>query len=56
MKMIFLFFQKFLKEKLYSYKSDIWSLGILIYYILFKKFPYNGTEYNIIKEMNQIKN
>ena len=24
-------------------KSDIWSLGILIYYLLFQNYPYNGT-------------
>ena len=30
-------------------KSDIWSLGILIYYLLFQNYPYNGTEYEIIK-------
>ena len=27
---------------LISYKSDIWSLGIIIYYMLFKEYPYNG--------------
>ena len=36
-----------LKGELISSKSDIWSLGILIYYMLYKKYPYNGTEVQI---------
>ena len=28
----------------YSFKSDIWSLGILIYFMLNKEYPYNGKE------------
>ena len=38
-----------------SYKSDIWSLGILIYYLLFKQYPYNGTEHEIIKQIESKK-
>ena len=37
-------------------KTDIWSLGIIIYYMAFKENPYNGrNEYNIVKliESNQ---
>ena len=37
-------------------KTDIWSLGIIIYYMAFKEYPYNGrNEYNIVKliESNQ---
>ena len=44
-------------------KSDIWSLGIIIYYMLFKEYPYNGqNEYQIIqniesnKKLKQINN
>ena len=41
------------EENLISDKSDIWSLGIIIYYMLFKEYPYN--EYQIINhsESNQ---
>ena len=34
-------------------KSDIWSLGIIIYYILFKEYPYKGRrEYELLKDIN----
>ena len=37
-------------------KSDIWSLGIIIYYMLFKEYPYNGqSEYQIIKNIESNK-
>ena len=37
-------------------KSDIWSLGIIIYYMLFKEYPYNGkNEYQIIKNIESNK-
>ena len=46
-----------LKEEinLISSKSDIWSLGIIIYYLYFKEYPYNGKEYNIIKQIEENK-
>ena len=40
---------------LISSKSDIWSLGIIIYYLYFKEYPYNGGEYNIIKQIEENK-
>ena len=40
------------KNKLFSFKSDIWSLGIIIYYMLFKEYPYNGNnKYQILKDI-----
>ena len=44
-----------LKGKKISDKSDIWSLGILIYYLLFQKYPYNGTQYEIMKQIESNK-
>ena len=39
-----------------SSKNDIWSLGILIYYMLFKEYPFNGNrEYEILKEIESNK-
>ncbi len=41
---------KVLKGDFISNKSDIWSLGIIIYYVYFKEYPYNGnSEYKILK-------
>ena len=37
----------------YSFKSDIWSLGIIIYFMLNKKYPYNGkNEVTLLKDIN----
>ena len=44
-----------LKGEKINDKSDIWSLGILIYYLLFQNYPYNGTEYEIIKQIESNK-
>ena len=43
------------ETNLISSKSDIWSLGIIIYYLYFKEYPYNGKEYNIIKQIDENK-
>ena len=40
-------------KELINSKSDIWSLGIIIYYLLFKEYPYKGI--NEIKLLNDIK-
>ena len=39
-----------LKGESISKQSDLWSLGIIIYYMLFKEYPYNGE----IEYQNQI--
>ena len=32
--------------------SDIWSLGIIIYYLLFNEYPYNGkTKFELNKDI-----
>ena len=31
-------------------KNDIWSLGIIIYYLLFKEYPYNGKSEMLLYE------
>ena len=39
-----------------SEKSQIWSLGMTIYYLLFKEYPYNGnTEYEIFNDIKSNK-
>ena len=41
-----------LKGELFNNKSDIWSLGILIYYMLYKKYPFNGeNDYNLLNNI-----
>ena len=45
-----------LKGELISKKSDLWSIGIIIYYLLFKEYPYNGkTEFQLINQINSNK-
>ena len=39
-----------------SNKSDIWSLGTIIYYLYFKEYPFNGeTEEDILNEIDSNK-
>jgi len=46
-----------LKGENISNKSDIWSLGVIIYYMLFNKFPYDGkTEYQLYQNIISNKN
>ena len=45
-----------LKEESISKQSDLWSLGIIIYYMLFKEYPYNGkVEFQILNEIKSNK-
>ena len=42
-----------LRDDTINCKSDIWSLGIIIYYLLNKEYPYNGrNEYSLLKDIN----
>ena len=42
-----------LKGENYNFKSDIWSLGIIIYFMLNKEYPYNGlNELLLFKDIN----
>ena len=36
------------KKELKNSKSIIWSLGIIIYYLLFKEYPYIGYDKDTI--------
>lgn len=31
-------------EKPHDYKSDIWSLGVILYFMMFRKFPFLGPK------------
>ena len=45
-----------LKGEKMNIKNDIWSLGIIIYYMLFKEYPYKGKEKEeILKEIESNK-
>ena len=45
-----------LKGEEISSKVDIWSLGIIIYYLIFNEYPYTGeTEFKFIKDIHSNK-
>ena len=38
-------------------KSDIWSLGVIIYYLLFQKYPYEAnSEFALFRDIDYEKN
>ena len=37
-----------IKEEEYLKKSDLWSIGIIIYYMYFKEYIYNGKNKNTL--------
>ena len=39
-----------IEGKKYNFKCDLWSLGVIIYILLFKKNPYNGRNETLILE------
>ena len=46
-----------IEENFFSEKSDIWSLGITIYYMIFNEFPFEGkNEYIFLNEIKSNKN
>ena len=45
-----------LKGESISKQSEIWSLGTIIFYMIFKEYSYNGkNEYQIMEEINSKK-
>ena len=47
---------EFLENGNFSEKSDIWNLGVIIYYILFKEYPFNGKiEIQLLKDIQSNK-
>ena len=43
-----------IKEEEYNYKCDLWSLGIIIYQLFFKEYPYIGErEFALLKNINK---
>ena len=41
-----------MKKDYRLYKSDIWSLGVLIYYLIFNEYPFEGIfKFNIFQKM-----
>ena len=42
-----------LNEEEYNSKCDLWSLGVIIYQLFFKEYPFNGnTETALLKKIN----
>ena len=38
----------------FSLKNDLWSLGIILYYLMFKEYPFNGiNEYQLIEQIKK---
>jgi serine/threonine protein kinase len=43
-----------LKQDKYTFQTDIWSLGVTIYWMVFKKLPWTSTKVlGILKEIEQ---
>ena len=44
-----------LRGEPFDQKCDLWSLGVCIYLLCFKKYPFNGaTQIQVLKEINEI--
>ena len=35
-------------KKVYGTKADVWALGITLYYLMTKEFPYNGANVYLV--------
>ena len=45
-----------MKEEPYDNKCDLWSIGVIIYQLCFKQFPYTAeTTYSLINQINNLK-
>ena len=45
-----------IEDKPYDNKCDLWSLGVIIYQLCFKQYPYNGkTTYALMNQINHMK-
>ena len=42
-----------LKRKEHNYKCDLWSIGIIIYRLIFGEFPYLGDEMELITQIEE---
>ena len=49
---ILTFAPEILKGENPSSKSNLWSLGIIIYFLVFNQYPYSGNADNIIKQID----
>lgn len=45
-----------LKNSSYTFSSDIWSLGCLLYKLIYNEFPFQFNDYNIIHHQEAIEN
>ena len=46
-----------LNDKCFDEKSDLWSLGVIIYILLFQKYPFDGeTEEDLLEQINNNEN
>lgn len=41
-----------LKQIPHNYKSDLWSIGVILYFMMFRKYPFNNRN-NLLKEIQK---
>ena len=52
---LFYFTPEVLKHEYYDYKIDIWTFGIIVYYLMFKKFPFENKNNNDETQTERVK-